>query len=630
MEEAERLENRQEENKAKNKTLSKSDYERLIYFRQRKHILASFYQINKYQKQAKDLRAIIETEHEQLVNMEEKLRNTNAALRSTVQQTGRKPSMVNTSTSEDQLTREELLEALKTVIPKAHKQAQFQAKLPTVEIPEFAGTIQDYPEWWNTFYAQVDRHDYIPEDTKLQYLKSALTGEAKSLLWGIGMQHLSYKMALDKIKKAYARPDLIKDHFMYQLNTLKPTANTTKAYRDFHRSAETIIAVLAQYNIDISTYGAGVVSTFIRLFSTDMRQRLTNRANGTVCSKMDLRMFLDTLNEELESIEDASAVTGNNGFSITSMLTNTDKTKKKKWGSKKSNKQFTCYFCSATTHFSNNCNVVTDPATRFKNVTARQSCTNCLGSGHIFKDCRSYRRCYECKGKHHTSLHDYFKNPNTDKQTSHTAVTQSSSVTMYTAQEETDKVVLMGTAVAPISSTAQSKNGRTIQGNLLLDPCSEETFISRQAVNNLKLKTVGKKVIGIHSFEHSSKPREFEVVEVYLQTSSGPEVFRCLVADTIVQPIKTTDWALAQEHFPELELSHLNASEFAVTIMIGVKDLYKIRCPSIIKRGSLEARLTTVGWVVDGPLNVPGQTIHKKTMLTSCNNTATTPGIGGQ
>ena len=41
---------------------------------------------------------------------------------------------------------------------------------------------------------------------------------------------------------------------------------------------------------------------------------------------------------------------------------------------------------------------------RFK-VKSLDLCYNCLGHGHRVFDCKSSKRCSDCKGKHHTLLH---------------------------------------------------------------------------------------------------------------------------------------------------------------------------------------------------------------------------------
>jgi len=74
----------------------------------------------------------------------------------------------------------------------------------------------------------------------------------------------------------------------------------------------------------------------------------------------------------------------------------------------------TCAYCKDTKHRPNECNMVTDPQTRFTIASRDNLCFNCLGP-HNQADCTSHFRCVTCNGRHHSSLHDHFQRQNRER-----------------------------------------------------------------------------------------------------------------------------------------------------------------------------------------------------------------------
>ena len=62
-----------------------------------------------------------------------------------------------------------------------------------------------------------------------------------------------------------------------------------------------------------------------------------------------------------------------------------------------------CAFCDQP-HFSIHCRVVTDHENRKQLLLKAGRCFICLKKGHFNRDCRSSRGCYNCDGRHHSSI----------------------------------------------------------------------------------------------------------------------------------------------------------------------------------------------------------------------------------
>jgi len=66
-----------------------------------------------------------------------------------------------------------------------------------------------------------------------------------------------------------------------------------------------------------------------------------------------------------------------------------------------------CVMCEATSHAVHLCPVLTSMSVdeHRSKIKALGLCFNCLGCGHRVFDCKSSRRCGDCKSKHHALLH---------------------------------------------------------------------------------------------------------------------------------------------------------------------------------------------------------------------------------
>jgi hypothetical protein len=470
-----------------------------------------------------------------------------------------------------------------------------QIKLPNQLVPTFSGDTKQYPDWWARFSALVHTNPSITHDTiKFTYLKEALKGDAAQMLWGISCGYLSYDTALKMIQDKYAKPHLMKDQFMTYLLALKVLDNNHKSLSTFHDKANMIIRVLQSNNVPVESYGDDVLTTFNQKLPSEIK-RCIARAAGAPVTTLTLSAFIQHLSDKISLLQDTQATkapgTNDNPPLMTSLATvtpptNTNKENRKGGkGGKPYKTRTPCFFCGSKTHYSNNCDVITGKNERYKYVTSKQACTNCFGT-HSFRECFSQYRCFKCREKHHSALHGHFADHG---KTLTTPVTkeEKKTVTMFTETTE-GKVTLMGIAQGTVANPKDAKVTMQKQ-NILLDTCSQETFVTRKLAEQLNLPIFGTKTQRIEAFQHTSVTKHFDVTQLLVNGKRGQIMLECLIAETIVKPIQTTGWKAAKSAFPDLTLSQLDKSPFKVNIMVGVDQLYKVRKPGIRRKGRLEA-----------------------------------------
>jgi hypothetical protein len=500
-----------------------------------------------------------------------------------------------------------------------------QIKLPHQQVPTFEGDIKQYPDWWARFSALVHTNPSITNDTiRFSYLKDALKGEAATLLWGISCGQISYDMALKMVQQKYAKPHLIKDQFMTDLLALKAPDNNYKSLSTFHDKANMLIRVLHTNNVPVESFGEAILTTFNQKLPSEIK-RCIARAAKAPATTLTLEMFMQHLDEEVSLLQDTQAIklpgTKDNGppmTTLTTMTSTTNTNKSYNKGGQPFTARYMCIYCDTKTHYANNCQVIKQPKARYQHVASKKVCMNCFGT-HMHRDCTSQFRCQTCKEKHHTSLHQSFKEYKEEKRSKSQSKPKEGKQTVAMFTETTaGKVTLMGIAQGTVANP-KDKDVIMPKQNFLLDTCSQETFVTRQLADRLKLPILGTRTQRIEAFEHTSVTKSFDVTQLMVNGRKGKVMLECLIADHIVKPIHTTGWKNAKRAFPDLNLTQLDSSPFEVNIMVGVDQLFKIRRPGIKRNGSLEARDSILGWTVDGPLDtMKGKdTTQSHSMLTT-------------
>ena len=63
-----------------------------------------------------------------------------------------------------------------------------------------------------------------------------------------------------------------------------------------------------------------------------------------------------------------------------------------------------CVYCKQDRHCPTQCKKVVSVDDRKRVIRESGRCFNCLGCGHLGRDCRASSRCGNCNGRHHTSI----------------------------------------------------------------------------------------------------------------------------------------------------------------------------------------------------------------------------------
>jgi len=82
-------------------------------------------------------------------------------------------------------------------------------KLPRVNLPTFSGPFKEWTPFRNMFRSMIDQNPALPHIQKMQYLISALKGEARDVIGSLEVSEENYVEAWEMLKERYDDSGLI-------------------------------------------------------------------------------------------------------------------------------------------------------------------------------------------------------------------------------------------------------------------------------------------------------------------------------------------------------------------------------------------------------------------------------------
>ena len=119
--------------------------------------------------------------------------------------------------------------------------------LKRVDLPKFAGNLQDYFQWKSTFDVLVKNNEFLDDNTKYLYLENSLTGAAHRIVENLEHSSTSFHMALSILDRKYGGEER-------QLQCMYNKIKDIRLAKDYH-SLESYYYSLVGINSTLKNHG---------------------------------------------------------------------------------------------------------------------------------------------------------------------------------------------------------------------------------------------------------------------------------------------------------------------------------------------------------------------------------------
>ena len=548
-------------------------------------------------------------------------------------------------------------------------------RLPKVDLPKFDGNVDEWLNFRDFFGHAVHENKFLSKIDKFTYLKSSLLRRAAETISGLPITSANYDSAWQLLEKQFGDKQRLISNFMDRLVKLPAVAEGKDVgrLRSFVGRVEVIIRGLQSLSVDQSTFGSLLIPILLGKLPEDIKLQVTRLISSEI---WNLKELLELLSKEVEAREkcDFSVQRAAGGNKPALDRGDSDGTA----GSFVAKLQVKgCVFCNGN-HTSHKCSMIQTPKERKRYLIEKGRCFKCLHGGHMSKTCQvkgcfrcgkehhqaicfksvpttgasgnmfnSNRNAARAGNQHQwkqqnynqgqnslnsfhppgnvsqgdtgrklNRVHNYQNNnrPVGDDKPSHGEEsssggnkTDSTSVSLCSSSR---CLVLLETAVTTISNGL----GESCKRRILLDKCSQQSYITEEFAARCGLEAVGQKSFSLNAFG-SDKTEESQrwVYRACIQTLWGKVFVNLVGMPTICSPLLNpcNIQAIKGQH---KYLSNLQLAEdfredisgsLSVHILIG-SDLYYQFVTSDVIVGGFGKKLSAVsskfGWVLSGPI----------------------------
>ncbi|XP_055714325.1 uncharacterized protein LOC129808570 [Phlebotomus papatasi] len=380
------------------------------------------------------------------------------------------------------------------------KAAESNVELPPLKNPPFSGDFSEWQQFYEFFRVTIHEKDNLKPIQKFQYLRGALSGEAKARIKHFAMTEANYQEAWEMLVNRYNKPrNIIFDNIKRFISQAKKTAVNPSGLREsFNTFEEVIRAMDALKN---TTRDPWLI--YIALEALD--QEIKN-----LWSRTPLQGAIPTWDEFMQFLEDRCdswasywEKKSDNKPAKSIPAPKTGPAQKSKTQPQQTNSFVTtvdnlrkCRICSTGHHVEFQCSKLLEasPAERLELVKTSKLCFNCLRASHSVQSCRS-STCRTCYARHNTLLHESFNKASTP-QTHEKSESQKSSagekstptpsntlVNHLTLHAQEHKYTMLPSVQVFVTGV----DGRKHVCRAILDSCSQTNSITSKFADQLSL-----------------------------------------------------------------------------------------------------------------------------------------------
>lgn len=453
-------------------------------------------------------------------------------------------------------------------------------KLPTIDLPKFSGTFEEWLEFKSKFETIIHNNNLINDIDKFHYLRSCLTGAATQIISSLDFTASNYKAAWDFLINRFSKSSLLVHNHLKAIMELQ------------HIKSDSAVQIRNFCDkINKHLHCLSILGEPVKSWDTILLYILT--------SKLDMSLFKDWEKEKRKLIDtNKSFISSFFSFLesraefLETFMGRSEPKKQVNVVNKKAfviNKSaYKCYYCQKN-HSIFKCKefLALEVKDRIAKVNALNLCKICFMPNHKTEDCQK-NLCKICNSKHNILLH--LKSQFEEQ--------------ALCVNNKCSNNVLLATACVLLTG----RNGDTHYARALLDSGSQANFITEEFQMLLNIPKVVLKnhiTTGIGNLSSSLKASCY--VSFKSVQSNFKSQIKCYVMEDITGQLPSCPLNLSEFDIPSNV--QLADPQFyhpkKVDLLLGAEIFWRIIKSDFINLnlGGLILRDTELGWVVSGPLS---------------------------
>lgn len=481
--------------------------------------------------------------------------------------------------------------------PTVSQASQVQVRLPSIELPSFSGHYEEWLSFSETFKALIHLNESLNDVQRFHYLRSALKGEAASIIESLELIASNYSVAWSLLENRYKNKRIIIQKHVKSLFELpsieKDGGQSLRQLLDGSQKHIRALKALDQPTDSWDTLLLHIVTSKLSL-SLQKEWELTTKPD-TLPTFNELTEFMQRRCQILESSNSKSSQ---------------QKLNIPTFRAKQGNKscfvvqQPNCRLCNGN-HAVYQCqDLLKRPNDeRYQKLRQAGLCFNCLKPGHTTTDCSS-RKCKLCFKKHNTVLHpSASETPRrvgpSPKETNHKE--KKEIVSAHTAVPDQTSHVLLSTAVVVVVGPT----GKQLRCRALIDNGSQSCLMTEHVRQQL----------GLHKLSSADEVSGVNNIPINTNGKSAATVKSCITNYKVnltfnVVPKITSNLPRENLNLTKFKIPNnvtLADPSFALTdridLLLGQEIFFDIICIGQIKtKGLPTLQKTRLGWIVGGKI----------------------------
>lgn len=527
-------------------------------------------------------------------------------------------------------------------------------KMAPMRITPFSGELSDWIEFKATCDMILDSN--IPDKQRLQYLKDALFGEARTLVSHILPGQGAFDRAMQLLKDQYDDQRAIINEHLKRFYAI-PFIETPSAefFRSMLNALNGLVAALKCYDIETSSWDAILIFHISQRFDKETLTQWEYKLDGKR-TVPKLKTLLDFLQVRITVRQTTETFTESSQAEKWSKTNKNSSAHKHSNGYKKANDKiqdkvktyltlketYECGLCDKK-HLTSRCTEIIrmNLKDRQARIKRKQLCENCFYP-HPVVECPFKPACKKCDAPHNTLLHPDSKQmflnvaePGLENEASNSDETNNddddrlssiSQMHFYHVNEESNDEVLLTTAIVPTMSNKHSAllhaliddgstgNLITVNACKLLNLHFTPLNIPMIGVGNTPVgRVIGRTIVTIKSIHDKKYARTIKAI-----------VVRSIGQTKGIRQSVTRNW----KHLRGLPLAnpkYYNGQAF--DLLLGNAAHADFILERIIKGGRNQpiARQSKLGWLISGQTNTSAENIAicRATTFEQCDNEQT-------